>query len=254
MQSLAVLKEFNNHTRKVNAFVSIDDTRLASVSDDTKVIVWDSHALTPHKTLDAHQGKVMTATRAKGSPVFYTASWDTSIKVWSCDKLECLRELKGYVDSVSRYVGIPRPCCECSRPGLAGIIAMLSVVWPCWLRRTEIGNCGLRRGIVTFVYLNSRYVPPPARIRTLVEIFLLLLFIFYSGPVQLHRHLLRWRCWYSRRRPCRAVAVVAHCTRLVEMRTTSAGPSPRQLAMAVAAAAAGAVPSIVVRTTCLRIF
>ena len=91
-----MLKEFHNHTRKVNAFVAIDDTRLASVSDDTKVIVWDSQAIAPLKTLDAHQGKVMAATRAKGAPVFYTASWDTSIKIWSCDKLECLRELKGY--------------------------------------------------------------------------------------------------------------------------------------------------------------
>ena len=91
LNSFQCLSTFEGHLGSVLDFIGIDEKRLASVSSDGLLKVWDLKTGTNVGNFDAHEDKIWSVTYSEATKEIITAGRDGNIFFWT-DKTDEKRE------------------------------------------------------------------------------------------------------------------------------------------------------------------
>ena len=90
-KSFQCLSTFEGHLASVLGIIEIDEKRLASVSSDGLLKIWDTNLSTNLGTFDAHEDKIWTLAYSESTKNLITAGRDGNIQFWT-DKTEEKRQ------------------------------------------------------------------------------------------------------------------------------------------------------------------
>jgi WD40 repeat protein len=97
----ACLQTLEDHGHAVNSVAfSHDSTRLASVSWDRTVKIWDASSGACLQTLEGHGSGVYSVAFSHDSARLASASFDNTVKIWNASSGACLQTLEGPVSWV----------------------------------------------------------------------------------------------------------------------------------------------------------
>ncbi|KAF3049143.1 hypothetical protein E8E11_004726 [Didymella keratinophila] len=98
----ACLQTLEGHSKWVSSVAfSHNSSKLASVSEDKTVKVWDASSGTCLQTLEGHSGRVSSVAFSHDSSKLASASDDKTVRVWDASSGACLQTLKGHSSLVS---------------------------------------------------------------------------------------------------------------------------------------------------------
>ena len=86
-----------NHVRKITALaITRDGTRLATGSEDTKVIIWDTASKEPLLELTDHNGPINSLAFSADGTLLASAATDATATIWHVATGEVLNQLRGH--------------------------------------------------------------------------------------------------------------------------------------------------------------
>lgn len=97
---------FVGHGAAVNAAAFLPD-RVASVSDDGTLRLWDRTTAKLQQTIQAHSKKVVAIDTSPDGDYVVTGSWDRTVKVWDATSGDLIRSFDRHRNSVNAVVFSP---------------------------------------------------------------------------------------------------------------------------------------------------
>jgi WD40 repeat protein len=99
------LQTLESHTGYIRSVAfSHDSARLASVSGDSTLKIWDAHSGACLQTLKGHSDDISSVAFSHDSARLASASFDRTVKIWDAHSGACLQTLEGHTDNLSTVV------------------------------------------------------------------------------------------------------------------------------------------------------
>ena len=94
MCSKTCTKTLDNHSNSVNTLIKLNESTIASGSDDKSIKVWDLKSGTLIKTLLGHDDRVISVSISHDSKFIVSGSSDKTVKVWDLEYPSIIKPLE----------------------------------------------------------------------------------------------------------------------------------------------------------------